>query len=318
VILVVGRFNTMRAAIITLSLVCVVFAAHADDLDLIVDFKVSADSRGQAYGRLTSAYFPAIAAKLATLIGNHRVLTGIGPRTKQPWSEPQLSEGDRIGCTLGQLWSYHVNAANTRGQNIDLMLALLEDTSVGQGRQLAISEIKALLRFGRQSSDPSLSPLDTILIRLDRFARDPKPPNYFRQEIVGILFEHGDPNEYLDLAIELSSTEDTPRRQADVLCLCTPTSQATKFTKANRKKYVRHCFELLERVDDGRTGAGCVLAMHVGEFLGIPPVRTTEGSFAPDPKLKRYRDRNGNITVNFYHDTVVNARKWWNEHKSKY
>lgn len=309
------RVFMMCKAIIHLVIALVVYSARADDLDVIVDTKVSAEDRGQAYQRLLSADFPTIAAKLATLEGTHPIFTGIGPRTKQPWFETQLSEGDRIGCTLSQLWQYHVNAVKSREQNINLMLTLLEDPSVGQGRQRVIGELSALLHFGRQLSDISPSSLDTTLSHLDRFARDSKQPNFFRQQIVKILGEHGDPNLYLDLAIELSAAEDTPRKQANAFCLCTSGHQTAKFTEANRKKYVRHCFELLENVDDG---SGYFLAMQVGKDLGIPPVRPTEGSFAPDPQLAQYRDKNGNITENFFHDTVINARKWWEENKSQY
>ena len=274
----------MRKAIIILSLVCGGFASYADDLDVIADHKTTADERGKAFERLTNADFNSIAAKLATLIGTHFVITGIGPRTKEPWNETQLSEGDRIGCTLSQLWQYHVRPTNSRGQNVGIMLTLLEDPSV-QGKQLVIVELNSLLHFGRQFSDTSLS-WETILSRLDRFARDSEQPNYFREQIVKILFEHGDPNQYLDLAIELSSLETTPRGQADAFRLCTEYFQKSKFTEANRKKYVRHCFELLEKADDGKSGVGCSLAMQVGDFLGIPPIRATEGSFAPDSQLK--------------------------------
>jgi hypothetical protein len=289
----------MRLTIIIFSLVCGIFTSYADDLDIIADRKTTPDERGRAYDRLTNADFNLIAAKLAIMIGTHPVLTGIGPRTKEPWNETQLSEGDRIGCVLSQLWQCHVRPTNSREQYIGIMLTLLEDSSVEPGRQLVIGELTTLLHFGRQFSDTTLS-WDTILPRLDRFARDLKQPNYFREKIVKVLFEHSDPNQYLDLAIELSSLENTPRSQADAFKLCTESFDKSKFSEANRKKYVKHCFELLEKADDGQNGIGVSLAMRVGEFLGIPPVRATEGSFAPDSQLKKYRDANGNIKQNFY------------------
>ena len=308
----------MRSTIYILSLVFVVFTSFADDLDVIVDCKTTPDERGKAYERLTNTDFNLIAAKLATLRGTHHVLTGIGPRTKEPWNETQLSEGDRIGCTLWQLWGYHVSAIKSSKKQMEIELALLEDSSVGNGRSFVIGEVSMLLHYSRQLSTETNSSQETVLSRLDRFARDSKQPNYFRERIVNILIEQGDPNQYLNLAIELSSHEDTPRRQADAFKLCTEYFDKSKFTEANRKKYVKHCFELLEKADDGQNGISVSLAMRVGDFLGIPPIRATEGSFAPDSQLNKYRDANGNITQNFYQDTVKNALKWWSKHKSEY
>ncbi|MES2922204.1 MAG: hypothetical protein V4819_11695 [Verrucomicrobiota bacterium] len=141
-----------------------------DDLDTIVDAKVTAESRGPAYDRLASADFSVVAAKLATLIGTHPILTGLGPRTEQPWSEPQLSEGDRIGCTLYQLWNHHIKADKPGGQNMGLMLKLLEESSVGEGRRLAIREVASGLRSERTVPDELLPSLESILTRLDRLA----------------------------------------------------------------------------------------------------------------------------------------------------
>lgn len=306
----------MRAAI-TLAVVIALQGLQADDLDAIVDTTAAAESRGQAYDRLTAAEFRVIAAKLATLVGKHPVFTGIGPQTKQPWSETQLSEGDRIGCTLHQLWRYHIETAKTRGEHVPLMLDLLDDSDIGAGRHLAISELSSRLRFGRASSDPSLPSLDNILSRLDRLATDAKQPNDFRRRLIEILFQHGDPNKYLASAIELSSAEDTPLGQAEAFRFCTPTAQANKLTDVNRKRYVRHCYQLLEQIDNGRSGAGYFLAMHIGQFVGIPPVRAGQGSFAPDQRLAQYQDKHG-LAKSFFQDTVVNARKWWSEHKHEY
>lgn len=294
-----------------------VAVSHGDDLDMIVDSKLPAETRGQAYDRLASADFSAIAAKLATLIGTHPIMTGLGARTRQPWSEPQLSEGDRIGCTLYQLWSHHIEAARMRGRNIGLMLTLVEEPSIGGARYLAIMEVASSLHSERTSPDKSLPPLENILTRLDRLARDAKQPNDLRRSLVKILFEHGDPNQYLDLATELSATQTTPLQQSEAFRNCTPAGPSTKFTKANRKKYLRHCYELLEKFDDGRSGAGYFLAIHIGHFLGIPPVRELQGPFVPDQRLPIYQGPHG-LSESFFQDTVNNARKWWNENQAQY
>lgn len=312
----VSRSTHMRAAVF-LALVVAFHGIRADDLDVIVDTTVAAKRRGEAYARLTTSEFRAIAPKLAKLIGTHPVLTGIGPSTKQPWSELQLSEGDRIGCTLSQLWHHHIEKGQTRGELIPLLLDLLDDSTIGSGRELAVSELSVRLHFGRSLSDPSIPPIDSILSRLEVLATDAKQPNDFRRSLVTILFEHGDPNKYLASAIELTSAEDTPLRQAESFRFCTPTSNAGKLTAANRKKYLRHSYQLLEQIDDGRSGTGYFLAMHIGQFVGVPPVRDGQGAFAPDQRLPKYQGQHG-LTESFFQDTVINARKWWSEHKNEY
>ncbi len=311
----VNRF--IMRSLILLVLAVTLNTACADDLDVIVDKSSSAASRGQAYQRLTSAEFPVIAAKLATLIGTHPLFTNLWPGITQPWAEPQLSEDDRIASTLYQLWSYHTEPGKPHGQNLGLMLALLEDAAVGTGRSLALSAVSSQLHFGDVFSDPSQPSLDRVLTRLDRLAHDPRQPGDLRRRVVTILFEHGDPNNYLDLAIELSAAEATSSRQAESFRFCTPTRQSSKLTRENRKKYLKHSYQLLGKIDDGRSGSGYFLAMHIGEFVGIPPVRSGQGAFAPDQRLPQYQGPHG-LTESFFQDTVINALKWWNDHKVEY
>lgn len=313
----VSRSNHMRAAII-LALVIAFHGIRADDLDQIVDTTVAAKSRGEAYVRLTTSEFRAIAPKLARLIATHPVLTGIGPSTRQPWSELQLIEGDRIGCTLDQLWQHHIGKkGQTRGELIPLMLDIIDDSAIGSGRELAVSELSVRLHFGRSLSDPSIPPIDSILSRLEVLAADAKQPNDFRRSLVKILFDHGDPNKYLASAIELSSAEGTPVAQSESFRLCTPTSNAGTLTAANRKKYLRHCYQLLEQIDDGRSGGGYFLALHIGQFVEVLSAREGQKIFVPDQQLPKYQGQHG-LTESFFQDAVINARKWWSEHKHEY
>ena len=74
-----------------------VHTASADDLDLIASPATPPEEMGNAYERLTHADFPAIAPKLARLLGDpHLYLSGIGPRTAQPWDEKPLLRTRRI------------------------------------------------------------------------------------------------------------------------------------------------------------------------------------------------------------------------------
>jgi hypothetical protein len=289
-------------------------AAPADDLDIIVDHKATAEARGEAYERLAFAEFPKFAAKLATLLATQPVLSGIGPRTKKPWLEIQFGVPDRIQFTVSQLWFLNTEGSTPSGHLVGLMLALIEDPSIGPGRSVAVSDLRIRLHNGKYSADPTVPPLGNILRRLDRSVRDATMPNAIRRSIVAILFEHGDPNHYLDLAIELTSAEGAPGYQAEAFRNCTPMFQSAAFTDANRRRFVRHCYDLLDKIDDGRSGAGYFLAGHVGSFLSITPIREYAGPFAPDSHLPKYQ----NNRESFFQDTVANARKWWDENKANY
>jgi hypothetical protein len=291
--------------------------ARADDLDVIVDKTASAESRGQAYYRLTSAEFAPIAAKLARLIGHNSVFTGIGPATQEPWKEAQLSDHDRIGCTLRQLWRKHFETRRPRGENVELLFGLLEDPSVGRGRHRVAVELVACLRGATLAPDPSMPPMQDILRRLERLVQDPKEPEEpeaVRSYVLDLLFVHGDQNKYLDLAIRLTSTGDKPMRRAELFRSCTQACRPGKLSEENRRKFLCHGYRLLEEIDDGHSGSGYFLAVDLGLFIGIAPVRTGQSSFMPDSRLPEYQGPHG-LTETFFQDTVNNARKWREENK---
>tara|TARA_R110002049_G_scaffold111268_1_gene260402 strand:- start:355 stop:1275 length:921 start_codon:yes stop_codon:yes gene_type:complete len=289
--------------------------ALADDLDTIVRETSTTQQRGDAYYRAIKADFAAIAPKLLELILKHPVLTGIGPSTKEPWSEDGLIPGDRIGCTLRQIWSEFTKSSPERATHLAVFLDLLEHTPAGEERSLPITEIRVRYEFGAALGDKSLPPFANILPRLDRLVRDDMFPVTLRRQLLEILFEQADPNPYLDTAIEISKG-GTKLQEAEAFRFATPTMQASRFTPENRKKYVVHCYKLLESIDDG-SGTGYFLAMHVGQFLGVKPLVPYSSPFQPNQKLPEYQDNRG-LKKSFFQDTVINAKKWWDEHKSEY
>lgn len=167
--------------------------------------------------------------------------------------------------------------------------------------------------------EPLPPSIDEILRRLDRLAHDPKQPTAIRLRLIEILFEHGDPNKCLDLAIELASTQGTRLKRAETFRLCTPCRGSRKLSNENREKYLNHAYRLLEDVDDGHSGQGYFLALHIGQFVGLPPVRRgVQQAFEPDRRLNHYEGPDGFKRESFFQDTVKNARKWWNDHKDQY
>jgi hypothetical protein len=306
----------LRLATLLLALSIMAPAVWADDLDVMVDETVSVETRAEAQARLAAAEFRPLMARLSELISSHRIETELRSGMNSPCDKPEkLNERQRIGCKLRQLWREQMAAAKERGDAMELMLGLLEDPSVGLGKNLVVWEVSARLHFASMHHDPALPPLREILQRLDRVVQNPREYDSHRRVIIDILMEHGDQNKYLDLALDLFSTGDPPIHRSAIFGECARHCLASKLTPANRRKYLLHAFRLLEEIDDGHSGHGYGLASQIGRFIGIPPVRQGTGSFAPDQRLPEYQKPSG-LNEKFFQDTVNNARKWWEENKA--
>ena len=303
-------------------------SVQADDLDVIVDRSTTPSERGEAYERLTKVPFESVAAKLLTLIGRTPVLTGINPvDPDHPWLEPRVSEHDRIGMTLHRLWKFYLDNQKTREKRINLMLELLENQSIGSGRSLVALELENCLYWGMRHHD--LPPLDKVLPRLEKIARNPKEPNGLRQTIFGILLEQGDPNHYLDDAIALCEEElektygysetaevkQMRRSERFRFMVLHHVRGGEKLTPENRAKCLRYGFQELKKIDDGRSGGGYFLAMDLGRLAGVEPMIPGGSPFCPDSRLPKYQGKHG-LTESFFQEPVDNALKWWSEHRS--
>jgi len=299
--------------ILALALTLCLRTARADDLDQLADPTITGDERGQVYARLKEVPFPPIAARLLTAIDSHPV-HACKVRPTKPWSDANLSEGDRIACTLQKLWEAQLARAKTPGQNIEVLLNLIDDTSLGKVRGLPVNDVFVCLGATRRSPDPAMPPLEMILKRLERPAFDSKEPADLRAHIVRILYKHGDPNRYLDLALQISSTGQTLDEQVSLLVYSACLNQSQRLSTENRAKYVQRCGALLERTGFEDTALAWVMASQFGDFLGIPPERPGLGAFVPDYNKPEYK----NGAKRWDEDTIKNARAWWAKHKLEY
>jgi len=295
----------MRHVLLSFLITATCYIARADDLDIIDSKDTSLEARGQAYERLSNADFSTFAAKLLRLPGAHSFAhEGVEIRTQRPWSDPAY--------TLRQLWKNRTYDLPT-----DPFVSLLDDPSIGDGAFWMMERLEGVLQGLRSSLDKSPPSIESVLKHLENFAIAPHQSISLRRTIVGKLIEHGDPNRYLDLAIELCSVENSPSGRAEAFrfCLRTP---ASRLSEPNRKKVVRRLFQWLEAMDDGHSGSGVGAAETVGAFAGVPAEHGSDRPFVPDPKLPQYKKEDGNVDESFFQDTVRNARKWWEEHKAEY
>jgi len=281
-------------------------SVNADELDLLVNTNTPPEMQGELYLSLCNKDFSEIVPKLAKLITSHPVISGVGPQTDKPWNEEQLSKGDRIGYTLNQLWRYHTIKTKQKSyaECIELMMNILDNTNGGRERQIALREISSNLHFGVSPYGRTLSPAEVnkTISRLDKYIFDESESIELRKAILPIVFEHGDPNKYLDLAIKLTDTGTKPLSRAESFRFATPVYNTDKYTPENREKYLQHAFELLKQINDGK-GTGYFLAMHIGRFIGV------KNEFTPDKNSSEHKS--------FFQTTVDNALKWREENQTQ-
>jgi hypothetical protein len=234
-----------------------------------------------------------------------------------PCDKPEkLNERARIGCQLRQLWRQQMAAAKADRQDVELMLDLLEDPSVGLGKRLVIWDLSSRLQIAIDHYQWSFLPArQEVLQRLECVVQNTRESDDLRRIIIDLLMRYDDQNKYLDLARELSSAGETPYRRAEFFGSCTRYCRPDKLSSENRRKYLRHAFFLLEQVDDGHSGHGYFLASQIGRFIDIPPAGKGGELFMPDSRLPEYQGPHG-LREQFFQATVNNARKWWEENKA--
>jgi hypothetical protein len=277
---------------------------------------IAPDELKRVYDYYVNSEFSDVAHELAKRTGDNPVLQGYisDDHLKSPWKHS-------LELTFSSAWQLHTDYATlkeTRGKKFETLMKVLEDKKVGSGRSLALQAIATRLHWGRQTPiDTSLPPMENTVDRLRTIVFDKSEGDSLRNAILPVLYEHHDPSEYLELAIELSSKQHTPLTIAEAFRFATPIRGSAKLSKQNRSKYLVHAFQLLTAIDDKMSGHGYFLAMHIGSFIGIEPVRDGQGPFAPDQRLKQYQGKHG-LKDTFFQKTVDNAIDWWEQNKQRY
>lgn len=348
-------FGAVVRRCILLSITATLATAHgADDLDRMVDPKVKLARRQAIYARLKNAEFPAIARRLAEVMRRENPLRGdahlqAGPlveefprppaasaETTVPVSDglPVYTTGTEVTGVRGgfsgvsaeenpnawSLWYHHTSGPKTTHSEgyLELVLAIVEDRTLGGGRYQPLQTLSSHLSSSRQSQLATVPPLEDVVARLGRIAHDPEEERYVRLCVIELLFRIGDPNDFLDEVIALTNQYARWSVRAQEFCNRTPTGQKRRFTPENRRKYLEHAFALLAAIDDGGSGRGYQLALEIGRFVDSRPFpgHDRDAMFAPDQSLPEYQTPSG-LSERFFQDTVNNARAWWQEHRDR-
>jgi hypothetical protein len=102
-------------------------------------------------------------------------------------------------------------------------------------------------------------------------------------------------------------------QRAETFRFSTPNVASSKLSSSNRTKYLTYAFHLLKDIDNGE-GGGYFLALHIGQFLGVTPIRRGLAPFQSDFKLPEYHEAHG-LSKRFFQEPVDRALKWWDENK---
>jgi hypothetical protein len=151
---------------------------------------------------------------------------------------------------------------------------------------------------------------------LERIASGKSEPAEIRVYAATILVQKADPNAYLQVLIESCEQIKDPLVRSERFRDAT-VRLSGKLSDANTKAFLNYGFKLLTLIDNGKSGKGYFLAMDLGRFIGIKPVREGASPFMPDQRLPEYQGDHG-LKDSFFQETVNNARKWWRENENRY
>ena len=188
------------------------------------------------YDHYMSSEFSAIAHDLVMRIGENPILHGYIPNEKlaEPWTHS-------MALTLSKAWRFHTDYAKRKeplGKIFEVLMKVVEDDEVGNGRRIALGEIATRLHWGSYlvTNDDSLPPIEDTIRRFSIIAQDQHENVALRRAIVPILYQYGDPNVYLDLAMELTSAETSRLAIAEAFRFATPVRNSDRLTAENRTR----------------------------------------------------------------------------------
>ncbi|MSU57192.1 MAG: hypothetical protein EXS35_03245 [Pedosphaera sp.] len=225
------------------------------------------------------------------------------PQTAKPWLEERCPEKHRIWFAAGAIWHRVLNHTDS-----SLISVLLAELSL-VGSDCERTRYLSALRFDGFYTD-SAKPI------LERIASGKSEPAEIRVHAATILVQKADPNAYLQVLIESCEQIKDPLVRSERFRDAT-VRLSGKLSDANTKLFLNYGFKLLTSIDNGESGKGYFLAMDLGRFIGIKPIREGASPFMPDQHLPEYKDEHG-LNVSFFQTTVNNAMKWWREHQKSY
>jgi hypothetical protein len=251
---------------------------------------------------LSACTFSEVGTQAVQAICRSRV--GIyNPGTSKPWLEDGCPESERIGYAAAAIWRAVTERAEAGALSEPLAKLSLEERPEGE-RMLYLNAL-----FYRHYDQRAKA-------ALERLACDKAQPPEIGVKAAEILVQKADADAYVHVLIEACDRIKDASSRSERFRFATE-SLAGKVSAESKKMILNYGFAQLTQIDDGKSGRGYFLASHLGSIIGIKPIRTGQGAFAPDQRLHQYQGEY-RLKESFYQDTVNNAQEWWRKNKDAY
>jgi hypothetical protein len=226
---------------------------------------------------------------------------GIAPPVS-PWQDPRLPEEQRIQSAATAIWF-----AVTERAEAGSLAEQLADAAATRPEVERITYLHAL--FYRHYNEKAKATLERIM-------RDKTQPPTVGIRAAEILVRNVDVNTYVPNVIESCKRIPDPNSASEQLRNALA-ELGGKLNAENKKLLLNYGFELLSKIDDGKSGKGYFFASALGNWIGIKSVSPQASAFTPDPMLPKYKGGTG-LSESFFQETVDNARAWWRDNCNKY
>jgi hypothetical protein len=259
--------------------------------------------RDELVVELSACTFSEVGTQAVQTICSSRGFGIYNPMTSKPWLEERCPESERIRYAAGTIWRAVTERAEAGSLSEPLAKLCLEDRP--EGERLFYLNALFYRHYGQLAK-----------AALERLAHDKAQPPEIGVKAAEILVQRVDADVYMRVLIDACDRIKDSSPRSERFRFATE-RLAGKISADSRKAILNYGFAQLRQIDDGKSGRGYFLAMHLGSIIGIKPIRDGQGAFAPDQRLQQYQGEHG-LKDSFFQDTVNNAQEWWRKHERDY
>jgi hypothetical protein len=253
--------------------------------------------------KLSGHTFSEIGIQVAQAICRSQRFGFHSPMTAKPWLEESCPEEEKIRHAAGVVWQAIIERAEA-GSLAEPLARLCSEDRPENERMIYLDAL-----LDRHYDD-------RVKVTLERIAYDKAQPQGIEIKVAEILVQRADANAYLRLLMKACDRIKDSLPRSERFRFATERLSG-KISAESKKLLLNYGFAQLSQIDDGKSGKGYFLAMHLGDVAGIKPVREGQGAFAPDQRLPQYQGERG-LKDSFFQDTVDNAQKWWRKNQKDF
>jgi hypothetical protein len=297
----------LSKAIVVISLLIAISTLAADESSKLftelVTKGTSGERRDALVADLSARSFSEVGTQAVQAICSSRGFGIYNAMTAKPWLEDQCPDQEKIRYAASAIWRAVIERAQAGSLSEQLAILCLEARPENE----RLFYLNAL--FSRHYNDRAKS-------SLERIVREETEPPAIAVKAAEILLQKEDANTFFPVLVAACKRIKNPLPRSEQFRFATQ-QLSVKLNNENRKLFLNYGFSLLSQIDDKKSGTGYFLAGHLGDFIGIKPVRDGQCAFAPNQLLPKYQGKHG-LTDSFFQETVNNARKWWRKNERRY